>query len=159
MRILLPFQPPGLANWQTVAKFGNGLDNSLARDIWARPEFGFFRWFASAPALYRIDHHPHGACVWFEDLRFAAPGRESPFRFGLCGPEWQSYRLTRDGQVAPFWPACGIAVAVLLLAGLRLWPGVALGALAATLTMPIPVAAAIPIACFAAGLYTWWRRR
>lgn len=102
VRALASFQPPGLANWQTVAKFGNGLDNSLARDIWARPEFGFFRWFASAPALYRIDHHPHGACVWFEDLRFAAPGRESPFRFGLCGPEWQSYRLTRDGQAAPF---------------------------------------------------------
>lgn len=101
-RALASFQPPELADWQAVAKFGNGLDNALARDIWARPEFAFFRWFASAPALYRIDHHPHGACVWFEDLRFAAPGRESPFRFGLCGPDWQTYRLGRDGQAAPF---------------------------------------------------------
>ena len=51
-----------------------------------------------------------------------------------------------DGQVAPFWPACGIAVAILLLAGRHLWPGVALGIFAATLTMPVPVAAAVPIA-------------
>lgn len=102
VRALAEFQPPTLASWQTVAKFGNGLDNALARDIWTRPEFAFFRWFASAPALYRIDHHPHGACVWFEDLRFATPGRESPFRFGLCGPDWQTYRLGRDGQVRPF---------------------------------------------------------
>lgn len=102
MRALASFQPPQQANWQTVAKFGNGLDNTLARDIWARPEFAFFRWFASAPALYRIDHHANGSCVWFEDLRFAAPGRESPFRFGLCGPDWQTYRIGRDGQPTPF---------------------------------------------------------
>jgi inner membrane protein len=101
-RALASFQPPQAAGWQTVAKFGEGLDNTLARDIWARPEFAFFRWFADAPALYRIDHHAHGACVWFEDLRFATPGRESPFRFGLCGPDWQSYRLGRDGQATPF---------------------------------------------------------
>jgi inner membrane protein len=94
---LASFQPPALASWQTVAKFGNGLDNTLARDIWARPEFEFFRWFASAPALYRIDHHPNGPCVWFQDLRFVAPGRDGPFRFGLCGPEWKAYRLDRSG--------------------------------------------------------------
>lgn len=101
-RALAEFAPPEMAEWKTVAKFGNGQDGLLARDIWARPEFAFFRWFASAPALYRIDHHAHGACVWFEDLRFAAPGRESPFRFGLCGPDWQTYRLGRDGQAMPF---------------------------------------------------------
>jgi inner membrane protein len=98
VRALAAFQPPQLANWQTAAQFGEGQDSLLARDIWARPEFGFFRWFASAPVLYRIDHHPNGACVWFEDLRFEAPGRESPFRFGLCGPDWKSYRLSGDGQ-------------------------------------------------------------
>lgn len=102
VRALAEFQPPALASWKTTAKFGDGQDGMLARDIWARPEFAFFRWFASAPALYRIDHHAHGSCVWFEDLRFAAPGRESPFRFGLCGPDWQTYRLGRDGQAAPF---------------------------------------------------------
>jgi inner membrane protein len=102
VRALATFQPPALASWQSAEKFGNGQDGQLARDIWARPEFAFFRWFASAPALYRIDHHPHAPCVWFEDLRFTAPGRESPFRFGLCGPDWQSYRLGRDGQATRF---------------------------------------------------------
>jgi inner membrane protein len=101
-RALAAFQPPSMASWQTIPRFGQGQDNPLAQDIWARPEFAFFRWFASAPALYRIDHHPHGPCVWFEDLRFRAPGRESPFRFGLCGPEWKAYRLGRDGTPQAF---------------------------------------------------------
>lgn len=96
-RALAAFQPASMADWQSNPKFGQGLDNGLARDIWARPEFEFFRWFAGAPALYRIDHHPQGPCVWFQDLRFVAPGREGPFRFGLCGPEWKAYRLDRSG--------------------------------------------------------------
>jgi integral membrane sensor domain MASE1 len=32
------------------------------------------------------------------------------------------------GQVTPFWPPTGIALAALLLLGLRAWPGIALGA-------------------------------
>ncbi|MDN0200511.1 MASE1 domain-containing protein [Streptomyces sp. S.PNR 29] len=32
------------------------------------------------------------------------------------------------GQVTPFWPPTGIAVVALLLWGLRMWPGIALGA-------------------------------
>ena len=36
-------------------------------------------------------------------------------------------------SVTPIWPPTGIAVAALLLGGLRLWPGVALGALLANL--------------------------
>lgn len=102
MRALAEFQPPSTATWKTAAKFGDGQDGTLARDIWARPEFAFFRWFAYAPALYRVDHSAQGACVWFEDLRFAVPGRESPFRFGMCSPGWKTYRLDRDGQAMPF---------------------------------------------------------
>lgn len=101
-RSLSAFQPPTLANWTSVPQFGRGNDGALARDIWARPEFAFFRWFATAPALYRVEHRPQGACVWFEDLRFTAPGRNSPFRFGLCGPEWKVYRMDRDGEALPF---------------------------------------------------------
>lgn len=101
-RALAAFQPAALADWHGVPKFGQGIDDELARDIWARPELDFFRWFASAPALYRIDHHPQGPCVWFQDLRFVAPGRDGPFRFGLCGPEWKTYRLGRDGAPVAF---------------------------------------------------------
>jgi inner membrane protein len=101
-RALVAFQPATLAQWQTVPMFGHGVDDGLARDIWARPEFEFFRWFASAPALYRVDRQPEGPCVWFEDLRFVAPGREGPFRFGLCGPSWKVFRLGRDGTPVEF---------------------------------------------------------
>ena len=36
--------------------------------------------------------------------------------------------------VSPFWPPAGLAVAALFLWGRRLWPGVALGVVAAALT-------------------------
>ncbi|MGH3646202.1 MAG: MASE1 domain-containing protein [Micromonosporaceae bacterium] len=38
------------------------------------------------------------------------------------------FAVVRD-QVTPFWPPTGIALAALLLWGLRTWPGIALGAL------------------------------
>ena len=51
-----------------------------------------------------------------------------------------------DEHAAPFWPACGVAVAILLLAGRSLWPGVALGALAANLSTALPATAALLMA-------------
>jgi signal transduction histidine kinase/integral membrane sensor domain MASE1/ActR/RegA family two-component response regulator len=39
-------------------------------------------------------------------------------------------------QVTPVWPPTGIAIAALLLLGLRFWPGVALGAFLANVTAP-----------------------
>ncbi|MFN7143906.1 MAG: hypothetical protein ACK4YP_09035, partial [Myxococcota bacterium] len=36
-------------------------------------------------------------------------------------------RLVAYGLVTPVWPPTGVALAALLLGGLRLWPGVALG--------------------------------
>jgi PAS domain S-box-containing protein len=49
-------------------------------------------------------------------------------------------------NVTPIWPPPGIAIASLLIFGLRLWPGIFLGALAANLTTDIPAAAAFGIA-------------
>ncbi|WP_433916417.1 MASE1 domain-containing protein [Streptomyces sp. NBC_01744] len=44
------------------------------------------------------------------------------------------------GQVTPLWPPTGIAVAGLLVFGLRIWPGVALGALLANAAIgPTPL--------------------
>src|SRR5438105_13915053 len=46
------------------------------------------------------------------------------------------------GQVTPIWPPTGIAVAALLLFGLRLWPGIFLGALLVNLPIsPHPLVA------------------
>lgn len=39
------------------------------------------------------------------------------------------------GQVTPFWPPTGIALVVLLLWGLRMWPAVALGAFLVNVTL------------------------
>ncbi|MFB6817791.1 MASE1 domain-containing protein [Streptomyces sp. NPDC056347] len=49
-------------------------------------------------------------------------------RIGLLQP------LVR-GQVTALWPSTGIAVAALLLFGLRVWPGIALGAFLVNLTI------------------------
>ena len=51
------------------------------------------------------------------------------------------------GNVAPVWPPAGFALAVLLVRGRRLWPGVALGALAANgLGGDIPLGSAVGMA-------------
>ncbi|MFF7236435.1 MASE1 domain-containing protein [Streptomyces collinus] len=62
------------------------------------------------------------------------------------------------GQVTPLWPPSGIAVAALLLRGPRLWPGIALGAFLANITLG-PSAVAVlaitagntlaPLCCYA----------
>ena len=49
-------------------------------------------------------------------------------------------------NVTAVWPPAGIAIAALLVFGLRLWPGVFLGALAANLLTNIPVGSAFSIA-------------
>lgn len=102
------FVPPANAAWEARTRFGlSEPDHSLALEAWNQRQFGFYRWFAELPALYRIDHGNPSTCVWFEDLRFLVPGRAvSPFRYGLCreraGP-WGLFKLTADGVPAPLW--------------------------------------------------------
>lgn len=50
------------------------------------------------------------------------------------------------GQVSPFWPPSGIAVASLLMLGLRTWPGITIGAFAANLPLGPSVLAVTVIA-------------
>lgn len=50
------------------------------------------------------------------------------------------------GQVTPLWPATGIAVVGLLLMGLRVWPGIAVGAFLVNVVIGGPIAAAVLIA-------------
>ncbi|HET8782065.1 MAG TPA: MASE1 domain-containing protein [Pyrinomonadaceae bacterium] len=49
-------------------------------------------------------------------------------------------------NVTPVWPPTGIAIAALLIFGLRVWPGVFLGALAANALTNIPAGSAMGIA-------------
>lgn len=100
-RLDAPFQPVAQARWQAVSRFGNGETRALARQVWALPGLHFFRWFADAPALYRVD----AECVWFQDLRFLTPGREAmPFRYGACRSgqdSWRPYQLQDEGGRLP----------------------------------------------------------
>jgi PAS domain S-box-containing protein len=50
-------------------------------------------------------------------------------------------------NVTPVWPPAGIAIASLLIFGLRLWPGIFAGALIANLLTNVSATAAIGIAC------------
>jgi signal transduction histidine kinase/integral membrane sensor domain MASE1 len=59
------------------------------------------------------------------------------------------------GYASPVWPAAGVALAALLLGGLRLWPGVLIGALAVYASMALdaaPGTAAMSSLAVAAGL-------
>jgi inner membrane protein len=102
-RIGAPYMPPAHAVWLTAPRYGSGADDqALAREAWEHPKFGFYRWFAAHPALYRIDRGA-SPCVWFEDLRFFTPGRgRMPFRYGMCreAGEWHAYELRDDGRRA-----------------------------------------------------------
>lgn len=52
------------------------------------------------------------------------------------------------GQVTPLWPPTGIAIAALLVFGVRIWPGIALGALAVNITIGPSL---LPVLAIAAG--------
>ncbi|MFD0291495.1 MASE1 domain-containing protein [Streptomyces sp. NPDC127061] len=52
------------------------------------------------------------------------------------------------GQVTPLWPPTGIAVAALLVFGIRIWPGIALGALAVNIAIGPSV---LPVLLIAVG--------
>jgi integral membrane sensor domain MASE1/anti-sigma regulatory factor (Ser/Thr protein kinase) len=69
-------------------------------------------------------------------------------------------------SVTAIWPPTGLALAALVLGGLRLWPGVALGAFLANVTTDVPFATAIGItfgntleAVVGASLLAWFGSR
>src|SRR5215470_15039994 len=51
-----------------------------------------------------------------------------------------------SGNVSPFWPAAGVALAAILLFGYRIWPAVALGAFLANFFTAVPHVTALRLA-------------
>ncbi len=49
-------------------------------------------------------------------------------------------------NVSPIWPPSGVALGALLVGGMRLWPGIFLGALVSNLGDGVPLSALVPIA-------------
>lgn len=102
-RLSAEYLPVGLAQWHTVARFGDADQTPSARKVWSAEAFAFFRWFAMFPVLDRIETHAEGQCVNFRDLRFETPGREHiPFRYGLCGDD-SGWRLFERLVSGPRW--------------------------------------------------------
>ena len=65
------------------------------------------------------------------------------------------------GNASPIWPPAGIAVAALFLVSPRLWPGVLVGAVAASVVNGVPVAgsAVVGVAAVAEALAATWLLR
>lgn len=102
-RYSAPYLPPHLAQWQRIPMHGDSADARIAREAWQQPQFALFRWFALHPALERIAHAGTQTCVWYRDMRFGFPGRDTvPFRFGLCRETaeapWQLFGLDDNGR-------------------------------------------------------------
>lgn len=104
-RLDSPYLPLSHARWVHAAQFGSNSERAVAQEAWGQQGFGFFRWFAAYPVLYRVDTGNPSTCVWFQDLRFFTPGRDRwPFRFGMCrenGGPWELYQLVGERERAP----------------------------------------------------------
>ena len=106
-RMRANFYPPSMARWQLSPRFGfTAAESVLAREAWEQPDFAYYRWFASYPALLFIDRQGASTCVWFQDLRFANVGvNYTPFRHGMCreqGKPWQRHEWLGEGRHSRF---------------------------------------------------------
>jgi inner membrane protein len=94
-RLDAAFLPLALARWETRTRYGStDAEQRIAREAWASPALGFYRWFAGLPAFDGLEGS--STCAWFVDLRFLNPGRDwLPFRYGACrdapGEPWRAY--------------------------------------------------------------------
>jgi len=104
-RLDAAYLPVAQAAWAPATRFGIDDDaHEIAQAAWDQPGFAAMRWFYALPALYAIQRTAGEQCAWFQDLRFAVPGRETvPFRYGMCraGPSapWQRFEMVgEDGR-------------------------------------------------------------
>ena len=103
-----PYRPFASARWERIARYGAGEDRALGEEAWRQPDFAFYRWFAAYPVVAAIERGDPSLCVWFRDLRFLTPGRDSwPFRYGMCrgeGARWRAYRYPEGERPEPVAP-------------------------------------------------------
>jgi inner membrane protein len=102
-RLDAPYLPVAKASWEVRARYGATEEaRALAKEAWSSPSLGFFRWFADLPAFAGVSEG--STCVWFVDLRFLTPGRDTmPFQFGACRDSvdapWRAYKLENGARV------------------------------------------------------------
>lgn len=100
-RIDALYQPASAPGWHPRARFGEGAEQQLVREVWNAPAMARVRRFIEFPALAQVNHREdEGICVWFDDLRFTLAELRSPFRFGACRNDqrgdWRLFRLRGD---------------------------------------------------------------
>jgi inner membrane protein len=104
-RLDAPHLPLALAQWQSAPRLGEGDARTLVQEAWEHRDFAFFRWFAAYPVLSEVERSARSECVWFQDLRFLAPGRDRwPFRYGMCregGGPWRAFEAVPDAAPIP----------------------------------------------------------
>src|SRR6478736_3920662 len=100
----------------------------VGRQTSSRPEADFL----NLPRIFTIDGRRgrYFAAVGITAAAYFVAGK-----FGLT-------LASVHTNVSPVWPPTGLALAAVLLFGIRVWPGVFLGALLVNLTTPIPVTVA-----------------
>jgi len=106
-RINAIYRPLDNVAWQTLPRYGEGVGQALAKDVWQQEVLKDIRDFMLFPALYRIEQREQGLCAWYEDHRFIlGNARNVPFRFGACrngDSDWQLYRYQGD-RIIPLSP-------------------------------------------------------
>jgi inner membrane protein len=107
-RLDAAYRPVAQAAWAPSTRFGIDEDaREIAQAVWDHPSFETMRWFYALPALYAIERAGGEQCAWFQDLRFAVPGRASvPFRYGMCraspSAAWQRFEMVGEDGRRPF---------------------------------------------------------
>lgn len=101
-RLDAAYRPLADATWIEVDRYGDPGTAAFARDAYAQPAFGFFRWFAAYPVLSNVAAAGGERCAWFQDLRFVNPGRgETPFLYGMCRDEsgaWKPFQRVGENR-------------------------------------------------------------
>ena len=96
-RLAAPYLPAAQARWTRVDRYGTPEQTPLVRDAYDAPALAFFRWFAAYPVLTRIDTTGGVTCVWFEDLRFVTPGRDTPVPLRILPRQRRRRQRPLDG--------------------------------------------------------------
>ena len=106
-RIFAAYRPSRDADWSKVPRFGPAAGAAVAEAAWGSRGLAPYRRFAPLPAVHRVGRRRAPPRVWFQDLRFALPGRTPPFRYGACrdaaDAAWRVHRLIvlDDGREIP----------------------------------------------------------
>ncbi len=100
------YEPVASARWTVVERYGSEAGTRpLGVQVWNEEAFAFFRWFSRFPVVTAVEKGNPSTCVWFQDLRFYTPGRNTwPFRYGMCregesGP-WRAYEYDDGRRIA-----------------------------------------------------------